>query len=206
MNVTSLCRVGLAVSDRPVRARISAALTKSDSVRLDKLRPDVLVTGSDRDEITAAVESGAAVVAVLPLVDRRSTAEALDAGAQGIVNEAELDSAILVAVDAVHRGFIVVPLGARQAVCRPVLSSREKQILGMVVIGLTNAEIARRLFLAESTIKSHLSSIFGKLRVKSRKEAADLVLDPSSGLGTGILGLTPLDNEPTTAYNQPIVG
>ena len=64
---------------------------------------------------------------------------------------------------------------------------REKQILGLVVMGMTNAQIASKLFLAESTVKSHLSSSFTKLGVASRNEAVGLILDPTRGQGLGIL-------------------
>jgi DNA-binding NarL/FixJ family response regulator len=50
-------------------------------------------------------------------------------------------------------------------------------VLTLVRKGLTNAEIAERLYLAESTIKSHLSSIFTKFGVRSRREAAAVSLD-----------------------------
>ena len=66
------------------------------------------------------------------------------------------------------------------------LTTREKQILALVITGLTNAQIAGRLFLAESTIKSHLSSAFSKLGVSSRYEAATVILDSERGGGLGI--------------------
>jgi len=66
---------------------------------------------------------------------------------------------------------------------------REKQVLGMVVMGFSNGEIANKLVLAESTIKSHLSSAFSKLGVRSRGEATELILDPVNGLGPGILSI-----------------
>jgi DNA-binding NarL/FixJ family response regulator len=56
-------------------------------------------------------------------------------------------------------------------------------------MGFTNQEIANKLLLAESTVKSHLTSIFSKLGVRGRSEAAALVLDPTSGLGTGVLAI-----------------
>jgi ATP/maltotriose-dependent transcriptional regulator MalT len=63
----------------------------------------------------------------------------------------------------------------------------EKQNLGQMVLGMSNAEIVTKLFLAESTVKSHLSSAFTKLGVTSRNEAADLILNPTAGVGLGIL-------------------
>ena len=72
---------------------------------------------------------------------------------------------------------------------RPALSAREKQVLALVVMGYMNCEIAERLFLAQSTVKSHLGSAYAKLGVRSRHEAAELILDPVGGLSTGILAL-----------------
>jgi DNA-binding NarL/FixJ family response regulator len=62
-----------------------------------------------------------------------------------------------------------------------VLSHREREILELVATGLTNRQIADRLFVAESTVKSHLSSSLHKLDVRSRAEAAALLLDPEEG-------------------------
>ena len=60
----------------------------------------------------------------------------------------------------------------------------------MVVIGLSNREIADQLFLAESTVKSHLFSAFRRLGVRTRGEATALILDRDQGLGSGILTIT----------------
>ena len=62
-------------------------------------------------------------------------------------------------------------------------------MLALVVRGLGNRQIALRLFLSESTVKSHLASAFQKLGVRSRKEAAAVLLDPDEGLGTTILSV-----------------
>jgi len=76
----------------------------------------------------------------------------------------------------------------RQIATRP-LSHREKEILALVIRGLTNRQIAGRLYLAESTVKTHVSSAFRKLDVRSRAEAAARIEDPDDGYGMGILAL-----------------
>jgi DNA-binding NarL/FixJ family response regulator len=52
------------------------------------------------------------------------------------------------------------------------LSERERKILSLVAEGLTNREIAERVYLAEKTVKNHMTNILGKLCVRSRVEAA----------------------------------
>ena len=131
------------------------------------------------------------IVVIMPEDSRRGVRRALEAGADGVVFETELETALTWTVRAVLAGQTAVPAARRHEVDRPTLSGREKQVLSMVVLGLSNKEIGARLYLADSTVKSHLSSIFTKLGVRSRHEAAALVLDPDSKLGLGILGLSP---------------
>jgi len=114
---------------------------------------------------------------------------ALAAGVVGILLEEQLDSHFLPCLEAVRSGQVCVPRALARQVEPARLSPREKQILGLVVMGYMNCQIAERLFVAESTVKSHLSSAFTKLGVRSRGEAVDLILDPERGLGTGILAL-----------------
>ena len=114
---------------------------------------------------------------------------ALAAGASGIVLEEQLASTLGPSLEAVRAGQVCVPRQHARQVEPAALSPREKQILGLVVMGYMNGQIAEQLFLAESTVKSHLSSAFGKLGVRSRNEAVDLILDPERGLGMGILAL-----------------
>ena len=52
-----------------------------------------------------------------------------------------------------------------------LLSSREEEVLRLVADGLTNKEIARQLIIAESTVKTHVASLFNKLGVDSRAQA-----------------------------------
>ena len=123
---------------------------------------------------------------------RANVREAINSGATGVVFETELETALPAVVRAVAHGHVVVPRDLRRCVVRPAFSHRERQVLGLVVSGLQNREIAKQLFLAESTVKSHLASAFEKLGVRSRKEASALVLDPDEGLRALILdGISP---------------
>jgi len=113
----------------------------------------------------------------------------LQAGVRGIVLRAHMAETLLPTVAAVASGQVCVPTHDVIGAVGPVLSGREKQVIGLVAMGLMNVEIAERLYLAESTVKSHLSSAFAKLGVRSRHEAVELLLNPASGLGLGILSL-----------------
>jgi len=113
-----------------------------------------------------------AVIVVTSASTGTGVRRALDAGASGVVFEPDLERTLVTAVRAVAIGQSVVPRKLRAGVERPVLSHRERQVLELVRKGLTNAQIAERLFLAESTIKSHLASLFAKFGVHSRKEVA----------------------------------
>jgi DNA-binding NarL/FixJ family response regulator len=122
-------------------------------------------------------------------IERRGVRAALMAGAVGIVLWKNLATALGPCVQAVQAGQTCIPRAHWRQLEPPALSSREKQILGLVVMGYMNGQIAQQLFLAESTVKSHLSSAFRKLGVRSRNEAVSLILDPERGLGMGILAL-----------------
>jgi DNA-binding CsgD family transcriptional regulator len=84
-------------------------------------------------------------------------------------------------------GLVCAPRAARRAVAKPTFSHREKEVLELLVAGLTNRQIGARLYLAESTVKTHLASAFAKLGVRSRKDAVALLLDPAEGLATTAL-------------------
>jgi DNA-binding NarL/FixJ family response regulator len=153
---------------------------------------DVVVFPCDprEDEQLAEVKrlrrTSSAIVLLAPAADGRCVRRALRAGALGLVVESKL-AALGPTVRAAALGQISVPGESRAQIEPQPLSYRERQALGMVVMGFSNGEIAARLFLAESTVKSHLSSAFSKLGVRSRAEAAALVLDPAEGVGAGIL-------------------
>lgn len=137
------------------------------------------------------------VIAVIERGDGRDVRALLAAGASGIVLYEELERALPACVAAVRAGQACVPASHARQIQPHALSAREKQILGLVVMGYMNGQIADRLFLAESTVKSHLQSAFAKLGVRSRHDAVELIVNPEHGLGAGILALggEPLQKE-----------
>lgn len=142
------------------------------------------------------------LVVVCSDLHRWDVRTALTCGAVGVVAYENLGTALGPCLLAVAAGQACVPRGQWRQVEPPALSTREKQILGLVVMGYMNSQIAERLFLAESTVKSHLSSAFGKLGVRSRNEAVNLIIDPERGLGMGILSLGGEPLEPTSTGAQ----
>jgi DNA-binding NarL/FixJ family response regulator len=154
----------------------------------------------DDDAVDAAASlserAGAPVVAIVDgdLPPRR--ARALAARAGGVVERGRLDQALEPTLRAVVAGQAVLPAALQYSLERPALSNREKQILAMVVLGSSNAEIADKLVVTESTVKNHLSSAFTKLGVRSRTAASRLILDPQTGLGLGVLRLSDDDGAP----------
>ncbi|HVF79882.1 MAG TPA: response regulator transcription factor [Solirubrobacteraceae bacterium] len=140
------------------------------------------------------------LIAIMPEDSRRGVRRALEAGADGVVFETQVETALTWTVRAVMAGQTTVPAAGRHEVDRPTLSGREKQVLGMVVMGLSNKAIASKLFLAESTVKCHLSSAFSKLGVRSRNEAADLILHSGAGFGLGLI--SPPAYAPTEGSEQ----
>jgi DNA-binding NarL/FixJ family response regulator len=133
-------------------------------------------------------EDGERIVAVSPGCGAPALRRAVRAGAHSVVLEDQLEDALAPAVRAAAAGLSAVPAALRSGAERLTLSHREREVLRLAVTGHTNAEIARTLFLAESTVKSHLSSAYRKLGASSRNEAATMILDPNEGLGEIVLG------------------
>ena len=129
------------------------------------------------------------VVAIVPdALGRHAVRKVVTAGAAGVVFDASIEDSLGPTLHAVLAGQVTVPSQATNELLPPVLSRREKEALRLAVAGHTNDEIAAALFLATSTVKSHLASAFGKLGVHSRNEAAAMLLDPDEPLGQVVLG------------------
>lgn len=174
-------------------------MLRADQAAADSIpheRSLVVMTSSEQGralvDMAGRVSAGRSNGMTVLICDQVASADIrglLHIGIRGIVLREHMAQTLLPAVTAVASGQVCLPSQGAIATSRPVLSIREKQVLGLVAMGLMNGEIARRLFLSESTIKSHLSSAFAKLGVRSRHQAVELLLNPASGLGLGILAL-----------------
>lgn len=93
------------------------------------------------------------------------------------VRSAKLVRLIEVAEDHALARRFKVPLTETPAPARTILTSRERQVAGLLCQGFSNAEIARALWIEESTAKVHVQHILRKLGVRSRTEAAIRIAD-----------------------------
>jgi DNA-binding NarL/FixJ family response regulator len=121
------------------------------------------------------------VVVFSPQLDLPLARDALQSGASGFVHAEMFPDQLLRALAVATKGELVAPrellryvLTNDQSSDLAALSARQREILGYVVEGLSNAEIARRLYLSESTIKQHLRAAYKLLGVSNRTEAANL--------------------------------
>ncbi|MBC8104451.1 MAG: response regulator transcription factor [Cytophagales bacterium] len=115
---------------------------------------------------------------VLLFTDRDSTEDiykGLKAGAMGYLLQDASASVLFAAVESVHAGCKVIPpeIGAQlaQRVTAAEMSEREQEVLGEMVQGKSNKEIAPVLAISEATVKFHISSILRKLEVEDRTQA-----------------------------------
>jgi DNA-binding NarL/FixJ family response regulator len=136
----------------------------------------------------------ARVVVLTSFSDRDRILEALDAGAIGyLLKDAEPDELVR-AVHAAAKGdwpldpraarLLFAEAGGRPAAA-PRLSEREQDVLRLVASGLPNKIIARRLGIAERTVKAHLTRIFEQLGVSDCTQAALWAERHGVGAATG---------------------
>jgi DNA-binding NarL/FixJ family response regulator len=196
-------RISVCAADRAIRERIESTLilaghevvTSTASVRelvadSPSTAPHLVVLGwvlepfSPLREVTAVRAELCDIPLVVVAVGffTRTARRLLSADVDGLLHATDIEDALAATVRAVFADQLCVPSSMRGVLARPVFSHREKQVLELVVAGLSNGEIAARLFLSESTVKSHLAASFRKLGVSSRSEAARRAMDPDLGL------------------------
>lgn len=188
----AVVRSGLAqlltgAGDMEVVGQAGDGATAVEVVR--ETRPDVVVMdlqmpGMDGVEATRLIVGeglGSEVVVLTSFSDSARIIAALDAGAVGYLLKDADPEDVLDGVRAVSRGESPIhPRVARQLLtdrtAAPVpevqLTPREAEVLALVRAGLANKQIGRRLSISERTVKAHLTSVFQRIGVVDRTQAA----------------------------------
>jgi len=143
---------------------------------------DVLLPGLDGLEVLNAIRRERLPTRVLMLSASTEGAivhQAIAAGAAGYLSKSASREAVCDAVHAVARGETVLDPSLQAGLLdqvrahgvddtRPVLTEREHEVLSLMASGLTAAQIGAQLFVAPSTVKTHMGHIYEKLEVSDR--------------------------------------
>ncbi|GHF70417.1 DNA-binding NarL/FixJ family response regulator [Amycolatopsis bartoniae] len=161
-----------------------AAGTGTVGAVVAEYRPDIVVFSAHQsDDIVTVHEilagSPESRVILLRTADRaRIVGELIAAGVRGYLFNKAKPAELVAAIRAIsadeERIIISMPRGSIPALGRSgrnVLSPRERDVLGLVALALSNAQIGRRLHIAETTVKRHLQNIYRKLGATSRVDA-----------------------------------
>jgi len=138
--------------------------------RLHHEQPDsrvIVLTTFDDDEMVFDGLRAGALGYLLKDAPSEKLAEAIRAAARG---ESFLQPSIAAKVVA-EFARLATKRSPTQALIEP-LSDREQEILALIATGATNREIGNQLFLAEGTVKNHVTNVLGKLGVRDRTQAA----------------------------------
>ncbi len=169
----------------------SAAVAAAERLRPDVVVMDIRMPGMDGIEATRRVvcsRADAPRVLVLTTFDLDEYVfEALRAGASGFLLKDAPPEQLIAAVQTVATGdALLSPAVTRRVIERFValpprrpdlaqrldlLTAREREVLGLLARGLTNAEIAADLVLGEATVKTHVAHVLAKLGLRDRVQA-----------------------------------
>jgi NarL family two-component system response regulator LiaR len=175
-----------------------AAALEPDVILMDIVMPEMDGIEATRKITAARPESRILVLTSFAADDK--VFPAVKAGALGYLLKDSTPEQLLEAIRQVHRGEpSLEPAIARkvlQELSRPAgkptsepLTEREMEVLRLIAQGMSNKEIASKIFVAEWTVRSHVSNILGKLHLASRTQAALYALRA---------GLASLDDVPPT--------
>ena len=185
-------------ADLYVAGTVDSAATANEQIRT--IKPDIVLLGwpasaAASQRIFAAVQEGKLATRIIMMVSddgKEDLVEAIRMGCSGIVPKNTSTELLLKSIRKVHAGEIWLDrmstadvirrlskkgggnVAARQGLRDQgaVLSTREREIVGLIAQGFKNKDMAERLFISEQTVKNHLHNIFDKLGVSDRLELA----------------------------------
>ncbi|MBN1262373.1 MAG: response regulator transcription factor [Anaerolineae bacterium] len=157
------------------------------------LRPDVVLMDLVMPEMDGATATrmirerwpNIQVIALTSFQEKDLIHEVLQAGAIGYLLKNVSVDELAEAIRAAHAGQSTLAPEAFQALVRPDatppqpefdLTPREQEVLALLVEGLTNPDIAKRLYVSRSTVKAHVSNILSKMAVTNRAEAIAIAI------------------------------
>jgi len=172
------------------RSAMSMARALSPDVILMDLRMPVL----DGIEATKVLHEKYRVVVLTTFDDDEYLFGALQAGAHGFLLKSAEPQAIILGVRAAARGESVLDpqvtdrilaraLAVPEAAALPELTGREQEVLQGIGEGLSNPQLAQRLGIGQSTVKTHVSQVLAKLGVSTRLQAARIAYGATSSPG-----------------------
>jgi DNA-binding NarL/FixJ family response regulator len=154
-----------------------AASVRPDVVLMDLAMP--VLDGRQATRLIVEANPAVQVVVLTSFSDREQILEALDSGAVGYLLEDADPDELIRGIRAAARGESPLAPNAASALVRGrasspsrELSAREREVLALLAEGLANKVIARRLGISEKTVKAHVTTIFQRLGVTDRTQAA----------------------------------